>query len=101
MNNSGANLGAITFKPSHDGGVSDYPAGVHRDIYIHDNIFKGCGTSGICVSASADVRIGSNRFESNRKNPNAPDSDKDIVVYNSEKVTLSDNVSDRAVGSAE
>lgn len=100
MNNSGANLGAITFKPSHDGGVSDYPAGVHKDIYIHDNIFKGCGTSGICVSASSDVRIESNRFESNRRNPNAPDSDKDIVVYNSQEVALTDNVGDRTVSMA-
>lgn len=97
MNGSGANLGAICFKPSHDGGVSDYPAGVHQGIYIHDNLFRGNGTSGICVAASTDVRIESNRFESDRSTPNAPDSDHDIVVYSSENVTIRENISDRSL----
>ena len=101
MNKSGANLGAICFKPSHDGGVSDYPAGVHQGICIHDNEFRNCGTSGICVSAAADVRVEANRFAGNFRNPNAPDSDNEIVIYNSENVTLEDNSSDRTVSSFE
>lgn len=97
MNGSGANLGAVTFKPSHDGGVDEYPAGVHEGIYIHDNLFRGNGTSGICVAASADVRIESNRFESDLRNPNAPYSDYDIVICNSENVSENGNLSDRSL----
>ena len=95
---NGANVGAIVFKACHDVGGNDYPAGVHEDIYIHDNIFKDNGNSGIYVSAAKKVRIEDNVFSGNcasPQNPELPHAYYDIVTVNCEGVTVSGNVTDR------
>ena len=95
---NGANVGAIVFKACHDVGGNDYPAGVHENIYIHDNLFKDNGNSGVYVSAAKDVRIENNTFKGNcasPQNPDLPHAFYDIVTVNCEKVNVSGNVTDR------
>ncbi len=95
---NGANVGAIVFKACHDVGGNDYPAGVHEDIYIHDNIFTDNGNSGIYVSAAKNVRIEDNIFKGNcasPQNPELPHAFYDIVTVNCENITVSGNVTDR------
>ncbi len=95
---NGANVGAIVFKACHDVGGNDYPAGVHENIYIHDNLFKDNGNSGIYVSAAKDVRIEDNVFSGNCSSPQnleLPHAFYDIVTVNCENVTLSGNKTDR------
>lgn len=95
---NGANVGAIVFKACHDVGGNDYPAGVHEDIYIHDNLFKDNGNSGVYVSAAKNVRIENNTFSGNcasPQNPDLPHAFYDIVTVNCENVNVSGNVTDR------
>ena len=95
---SGANFGTIVVKACHDAGAADYPAGVHSDIRIHDNIFRDCNSSGICVTATDGVVIEGNRFERcrNEQNPQIPGSEYDIVTRNCTNVTIGANESDKA-----
>ena len=95
---NGANVGAIVFKACHDVGGNDYPAGVHENIYIHDNLFSDNGNSAIYVSAAKDVRIENNTFKGNCKspqNPELPHAYYDIVTVNCENVKVSGNTTDR------
>lgn len=95
---NGANVGAIVFKACHDVGGNNYPAGVHEDIYIHDNIFTDNFNSGIYVSAAKNIRIENNRFEKccqSPQNPDLPHAFYDIVTVNCENVSLSGNTTDR------
>ena len=95
---NGANVGAIVFKACHDVGGNDYPAGVHENIYIHDNLFKDNGNSGIYISAAKDVRIENNTFKGNcasPQNPDLPHAFYDIVTVNCENVSVSGNLTDR------
>lgn len=55
--------GAVSFKASHDGESGEYPAGVHKNISIHNNRFKDFCGCGIFVSAADSVRIEDNVFE--------------------------------------
>ena len=55
--------GAVSFKASHDGESGEYPAGVHKNILIHNNRFKDFCGCGIFVSAADSVRIEDNVFE--------------------------------------
>lgn len=94
---SGANQGAIVFKACHDGSTDDYPAGVHEDLYIHDNRFIDIPTSAIFISSAKNVRIENNRFTRCGR-PDAEDGEHakyEIAAVNCENVTLSGNVSDR------
>ena len=94
---SGANQGAIIFKACHDGNTVDYPAGVHENIYIHDNRFIDIPQSAIFVSSAKNVRIEDNSFTHCCFDPQdtAEYAKYDIVAANCENVTLSGNVSDR------
>ncbi len=94
----GANVGAIVFKSCHDVGGNDYPAGVHRNINIHDNLFIDSANSAIFVSAAKDVKIENNRFKNccyDPQNKDLPYSNYEIVTINCENVTVSGNISDR------
>lgn len=55
--------GAVSFKASHDGESGEYPAGVHKNISIHNNRFKDFCGCGIFVSAADSVRIEDNVFD--------------------------------------
>lgn len=95
---SGANLGAIVMKASHDTGSADYPAGVHTNLSIHDNRFLHCGASGIYVSAARGVTITDNRFEDCCADPfdSAVESVRhDIALRNCEDICFSGNRSDK------
>ena len=94
---SGANQGAIIFKACHDGNTVEYPAGVHENLYIHDNRFIDIPQSAIFVSSAKNVRIEDNAFTHCCYDPqdSAEYARYDIVAANCEKVTLSGNVSDR------
>ncbi len=94
---SGANQGAIIFKACHDGNTVEYPAGVHENLYIHDNRFIDIPQSAIFVSSAKHVRIENNSFTHCCFHPqdSAAYANYDIVAANCENVTLSGNVSDR------
>lgn len=94
---SGANQGAIIFKACHDGNTVEYPAGVHENLYIHDNRFIDIPQSAIFVSSAKNVRIEDNSFTHCCYDPqdSAEYARYDIVAANCENVTLSGNVSDR------
>lgn len=94
---SGANQGAIVFKACHDGSTDDYPAGVHEDLYIHDNRFIDIPTSAIFVSSAKNVRIENNSFtRCGRTDTGDGEYAKyEIAAVNCENVTLSGNISDR------
>ena len=92
---SGANLGAIVVKGSHDVGAADYPAGVHRNMHILNNRFTNIGNSGIYVSATEGLEIRGNRFEGccrRRYSPTAYGVRHDIVTMNCNDVTVQENV---------
>lgn len=95
---NGANVGSIVFKACHDVGGNDYPAGVHEDIYIHDNLFVDNPNSGIYVSAAKNVNIENNRFKNcccDPQDADLPHACYDIVTVNCENVTVSGNESNR------
>ena len=69
MNGSPANLGAITVKTSHDAGSGNCPPGVHRDIRIIGNSFRGCGAGGVHVESARGVEVRDNTFEDVWRNP--------------------------------
>ena len=69
MNGAPANLGAITVKTSHDDGVQDCPPGVHRDIRVFGNTFRGCGAAGVFIASARGVEVRDNIFEENWRNP--------------------------------
>lgn len=91
---SAANLGAIVVKGSHDVGSEDYPAGVHRNMTIENNVFRGMGNSGVYVSATDGVTVRGNtfdhcsidRFDRRKKSPRY-----DIVTRNCDHVTIAEN----------
>ncbi len=91
---SAANLGAIVVKGCHDAGADDYPAGVHRNVQIYGNTFRGMGNSGIYVSATDGVRIENNSFENcsiDRFNRRKKSPRYDIVTRNCDNVTVQGN----------
>ena len=94
---SGANQGAIIFKACHDSNTVEYPAGVHENLYIHDNRFIDIPQSAIFVSSAKNVRIENNTFTHCCYHPQdtAAYANYDIVAANCENVTLSGNISDR------
>ena len=69
MNGSPANLGAVTVKTSHDAGPGNCPAGVHRDLRIVGNAFRGCGAGGVYVESARGVEVRGNAFEDVWRNP--------------------------------
>ena len=69
MNGSPANLGAVTVKTSHDAGPGACPAGVHRDLRIVGNAFRGCGAGGVYVESASGVEVRDNAFEDVWRNP--------------------------------
>ena len=69
MNGSPANLGAVTVKTSHDAGPGNCPAGVHRDLRIVGNAFRGCGAGGVYVESASGVEVRDNAFEDVWRNP--------------------------------
>ena len=69
MNGAPANLGAITVKTSHGDGVMDCPPGVHRDIRVFGNTFRGCGAAGVFIASARGVEVRGNVFEDNWRNP--------------------------------
>lgn len=69
MNGSPANLGAVTVKTSHDAGFGNGPAGVHRDLRIVGNAFRGCGAGGVYVESARGVEVRDNAFEDVWRNP--------------------------------
>ena len=69
MNGSPANLGAVTVKTSHDAGPGNCPAGVHRDLRIVGNAFRGCGAGGVYVESARGVEVRDNAFEDVWRNP--------------------------------
>ncbi len=94
----GANVGTIVFKSCHDVGCDDYPAGVHSDINIHDNLFIDSANSAIYVSSAKKVRIENNEFKNccfDPQNPDLPYANYEIVAVNCENITVSGNKSDR------
>lgn len=94
---SGANQGAIIFKACHDGNTVEYPAGVHENLYIHDNRFIDIAQSAIFVSSAKHVRIENNVFSHCCYQPqdNADYAKYDIVAANCEDVVVEGNSSDR------
>lgn len=94
----GANVGTIVFKSCHDVGCDDYPAGVHGNISIHDNLFIDNANSAIYVSSAKTVRIENNEFVNccyDPQNKSLPYSEYEIVTVNCEDITVSGNKSDR------
>lgn len=99
INGSSANLGAIVVKAAHDRGGDSYPAGVHQDIRIHDNLFKNCGNSGIFVSASEKIQIYGNKFENCgmlRFDEKVESTAYDIALRNCRDVKIGENQTDKA-----
>ncbi|MGN1346404.1 MAG: right-handed parallel beta-helix repeat-containing protein [Eubacteriales bacterium] len=94
---SGANQGALIFKACHDANSADYPAGVHENLYIHDNRFTDIAQSAIFVSSARHVRIEDNVFTNCCYAPQdcADYASYDIVTLNCEDVTVRGNTSDR------
>jgi parallel beta-helix repeat protein len=91
---SAANLGAIVLKGCHDVGADDYPAGVHRNVQIYGNTFRGMGNSGIYVSATDGVKIENNTFERcsiDRFNRRKKSPRYDIVARNCDNVIVRGN----------
>ena len=84
MNGAPANLGAITVKTSHGDGVKDCPPGVHRDIRICGNTFRGCGAAGVFIASARGVEVRDNTFEDNWRNPpkDADPDHRDVRLYN-------------------
>lgn len=98
INGSSANLGAIVVKAAHDRAGDAYPAGVHSDIRIHDNLFKNCGNSGIFVSATDGVQIYGNRFENCgvlRFDKNVESTAYDIALRNCRSIEIGENRTDK------
>lgn len=93
-----ANQGAVVFKACHDDGITDYPAGVHENIYLHGNLFRDNPNSAIFISAARNIRVENNRFENCCFDPHSPElpySAYDAVLLNCENVHLSGNTSSR------
>ncbi len=93
-----ANNGAIVFKSAHDTDGLGYPAGVHQELYIHDNLFSDIANSGIYITASKTVRIEDNTFRNcccDMQAPDLPHSPYDIVLLNCADIQVKGNVSDR------
>ena len=84
MNGAPANLGAITVKTSHGDGVKDCPPGVHRDIRVFGNTFRGCGAAGVFIASARGVKVRDNTFEDNWRNPpkDADPDRRDIRLVN-------------------
>lgn len=107
MNGAPANLGAITVKTSHDDGVKNCPPGVHRDIRIVGNVFRGCGAGGVFVASASGVEVSGNVFENNWRNPpkDAGQNRRDVRLLNCDgirgeapgNVRLADPFADGAV----
>lgn len=94
----GANVGAVVFKSCHDVGGNDYPAGVHSNINIHDNLFIDNANSAIFVSAAKNVKIQNNEFKNccyDPQNPELAYANFEIVTINCEDLVVSGNKSDR------
>ncbi len=94
----GANVGTVVFKSCHDVGGNDYPAGVHSNISIHDNLFIDNANSAIFVSAAKNVKIENNEFKNccyDPQNPSLPYANYEIVTVNCENLSVSGNKSNR------
>ena len=94
----GANVGAVVFKSCHDVGGNDYPAGVHNNISIHDNLFIDNANSAIFISAAKNVKIENNEFKNccyDPQNPELSYANYEIVTVNCENLSVKGNKSDR------
>ncbi|MBQ8351939.1 MAG: right-handed parallel beta-helix repeat-containing protein [Clostridia bacterium] len=89
------NRGAISVLCAHDTDPNELnKAGVHEDIKILNNVFRGTGNSAIYISATDGVEVRGNLFENccnNRYNPRAYDVRHDIVTFQCDHITIADN----------
>lgn len=84
-----ANLGALVVKATHDSGMGDFPAGVHRNIAIMGNSFVGSPSRGICVTATDGLTVVGNAFSKCGAGLS------DIRVHNCAHVEITDNKTDK------
>lgn len=92
---------AIIVKSCHGAaaGAEDYPAGVHNDMHIVENVFRRTGGSAMYISATDGIEVRGNRFEGNcwRKYDNRTFPMRhDAVLRNCRHVTLAGNSTDRS-----
>lgn len=89
------NRGAISVLCAHDTDPNELnKAGVHEDIKILNNTFRGTGNSAIYISATDGVEVRGNLFENccnNRYDPHAYDVRHDIVTFQCDHITIADN----------
>ncbi len=83
--------GAVSFKASHEGKSTEYPAGVHKNISIYGNRFKNFSGCGIFVSAAENVRIENNIFE---RRKDAAETGFDIRLVNCRNTKINNNKDD-------
>ncbi len=81
---NGACLGAVVVKACHDIGPESYPAGVHKNIRMENNIIRDSGAGGIYITATDGVTLTGNRFENCAGKP--------IVLNNCINVTEENNI---------
>ncbi len=88
-------LGALTVRAKHDGGPSDYPAGVHRNLRVVGNSFDDIGTSAIYVEATDGIEIRGNRFARCARDPNPPPATRyPVRLRNCANADVADNAFD-------
>ncbi len=95
---SRASRGAIVVNACHDTGYSEYPAGVHTDVSIHDNVFKNCDSSAVFVACTKGVEVNNNRFERcsfNAFDDGTGEMDYDIVLKNCTDIRVEGNETDK------
>ena len=62
------------------------PPGVHRDIRVFGNTFRGCGAAGVFIASARGVEVRDNIFEDNWRNPprDADPERRDVRLVNCE-----------------
>lgn len=92
------NIGAIVLKCRHEEGITDTPAGTHRNIRIIGNTFKNIGNSAIFALAVQNLEIKENSF---KDCSNYPFDDElvylkhDVSLVNCDQVDIASNTTDR------
>ena len=93
-----SNIGAIAVKCCHDAGLTDSPAGIHKNFLIENNTFRNMGASGVFALAVEGLKIKNNRFENCSINPFNDDIESrkyDIGLMNCTEVSIEGNTSSR------
>lgn len=93
-----SNIGAIAVKCCHDAGLTDSPAGIHKNFLIENNTFRNIGASGVFALAVDGIEVKNNRFENCSRNPYDDDIESrkyDIGLMNCKKVVVEGNTSSR------